>query len=78
MFKEQMNKLKSLMIKKKEENNNLNKKKIENLVFFLIVLIITLISINSILKHEDTESEDVNSPYKVLAENENSNIRKWK
>lgn len=74
MFKEQMNKIKSMILKKpeeKEETNKLsktNKRKIENLVVFLIILIITIIAINAILggKPEETKKED--SSYKVLAD----------
>ncbi len=78
MFKEQMNKFKSLFAKKAEENSEKqakpNKRKIENLAFFLIVLIVTLIAINSILgggKKENTGSDE-NSSYKVLANEEQS------
>ena len=53
MFKEQMNKLKSLIIKNTNEEGQgkkTNKRKIENLVFFLVILIVTLIAINTILR----------------------------
>lgn len=53
MFKEQMNKLKSLVIKntsEEGESGKTNKRKIENLVFFLVILIVTLIAINTILR----------------------------
>lgn len=69
MFKEQMNKIKSLISKKEEDSTNKNgKKKIDNLFAFLIILIITLIAINFILKSDEPKSENVNSPYKELAE----------
>lgn len=70
MFKEQMNKIKSLISNKKEEDstNKNGKKKIDNLFAFLIILIITLIAINFILKSDEPKSENVNSPYKELAE----------
>jgi len=71
MFKEQMNKIKSLIIKstKEDNENNKNKKKIENLAFFLIVLIITIIIINTIVKDDkkSTKSEE-DSLYKELAD----------
>lgn len=61
MFKEQMNKIKSLYLKKTEgkgeekeerlkEGGKTNKRKIENMAVFLIILIVTLIAINAILK----------------------------
>ena len=70
MFKEQMNKIKSLISNKKEgdSTNKNGKKKIDNLFAFLIILIITLIAINFILKSDEPKSENVNSPYKELAE----------
>ena len=42
MFKEQMNKIKSLILKNNEETKEegKNKKKIENLVAFLVIIII--------------------------------------
>ena len=69
MFKEQMNKIKSLIIKKDDTNKNQknDKRKIENLIVFLIVLIITLIAINMILKGGQKQNEDTDSPYKELA-----------
>ena len=75
MFKEQMNKIKSL-IKVNNDNGEEgikekpNKRKIENLVVFLIILIITLIAINTILgKGKDKKSDQTEqSAYKVLAE----------
>ena len=61
MFKEQINKIKSLYLKKTEgkgeekeerlkEGGKTNKRKIENMAVFLIILIVTLIAINAILK----------------------------
>lgn len=73
MFKEQLDKIKSLMQKKigegKKEDKT-NKKKVENLIFFLIVLIVTLIAINAILKQEETDTKEEQSPYKILADKE--------
>lgn len=70
MFKEQMNKIKSLLVKSsdepKEEKNN--KKKIENLVAFLVILIITLIAINVILKDDNKVSKENDTQYKELAQ----------
>ena len=70
MFKEQMNKIKSLKSNKKEGDSTKKKKKkkIDNLFAFLIILIITLIAINFILKSDEPKSENVDSPYKELAE----------
>ena len=71
MIKEQMNKIKNMFSKKTEgeEKPKSEKRKIENLVFLLIVLIITLISINTILKGNDKDvDEDKNGPYKELAQ----------
>ena len=65
MIKEQMNKIKNMFSKKTEgeEKPKSEKRKIENLVFLLIVLIITLISINTILKGNDKDvDEDKNGP----------------
>ncbi len=78
MFKEQMNKIKSLIIKDKgengEEREKPNKRKIENLVVFLIILIITLIAINTILSKDDVEkNEETESSYKVLANSKEDN-----
>ena len=87
MFKEQMNKFKSLILKKTEDgktedklegrNEKSNKKKMENLVVFLIVAIITLIAINNIMSHDEVDSKgDEDSSYKILAnsnKSENSN-----
>lgn len=71
MFKD---KIKSLVIRKNEGNN---KKTIENLVAFLVLLIVTIVAINIIWgKEEQTEQKNqVDSGYKVLADNINeSNI----
>ena len=60
MIKEQMNKIKNMFSKKTEgeEKPKSEKRKIENLVFLLIVLIITLISINTILKGNDKDVDE--------------------
>lgn len=73
MFKEQMNKLKSLIQKNtgtvNDGENNPNKRKIENLIVFLIILIVTLITINSILsKDKEKPKEEETSSYKTLAD----------
>lgn len=73
MFKEQMNKLKSLIQKNtgtiNDGENNPNKRKIENLIVFLIILIVTLITINSILsKDKEEPKEEETSSYKTLAD----------
>lgn len=74
MFKEQMNKLKSLIPKKiDEKDGKTNKRKIENLAFFLVVLIITLIAINSIMGNDKKETKKDEGGYKVLADIEASN-----
>lgn len=74
MFKEQMNKIKSLIIKKPENGEEIDKtkkRKIENLVAFLVILIITLIVINAILGGNiKQESKEEQGAYKVLAEKE--------
>ena len=75
MFKEQMNKIKSLIIKKPEEckeDDKTKKRKIENLVAFLIILIITLIAINAILggSNKKESKEEDQGAFKVLAEKE--------
>ena len=70
MFKEQMNKIKDLIVKNTYNGNETSndKKKIENLVFFLVILIITLIVINTILKKGGTDKNNTSeSPYKELA-----------
>lgn len=69
MFKEQMNKIKKMLMKNTEEKSEgkKDKKKIENLVAFLIILIITLIAINVILKDNSKPKENVDSAYKELA-----------
>lgn len=66
MFKEQIEKIKDLIIRKEEKDDS--KRKIENLVIFLIILIITIIIINSIWKGDDKEKEN-NSTFKELASN---------
>lgn len=73
MFKEQMNKFKSLILPKTnkeiQKEDKSNKRKIENLVVFLIILIVTMISINAILnKGEVDTKEEEESSYKVLAD----------
>ena len=68
MFKEQMNKIKSLIIKN-EDDGIKKERKIENLVVFLIILIITVITINTILKKDTKENnEPSDNTYKILAE----------
>lgn len=77
MFKEQMNKFKSLIQKNTEgiaKKNSTNKKKIENLAFFLVILIVTLIAINGILggnKKDKENKEGDKQAYKVLADLQN-------
>lgn len=56
MLKEQIEKIKSLVVKKEEGNN---KKNIENLVIFLIILIITIIAINMIWKDDKNASNNI-------------------
>ena len=76
MFKEQMNKIKALIIRNTyEENcNGFDKKKIENLVVFLIILIVTLIVINTILNGDKkNKNENRESQYKELAVESNKN-----
>lgn len=70
MFKEQMNKIKSLLMKNigEKPEGKKDKKKVENLIAFLIILIITLIAINVILKDDNKPKENVDSAYKELAE----------
>lgn len=69
MFKEQMNKIKSLIFKDKTEEGEQkkNNRKTENLVVFLIILIITLIVINAILNNDNENNENTASAYKELA-----------
>lgn len=70
MFKEQMEKIKSLVVKKEGGNN---KKSIENLVVFLIILIITIIAINVIWKEDktnDSVNQSTNTLTKQLAQND--------
>ncbi len=74
MFKEQMNKIKSLIVGNSQEEGK-NKKKIENLVAFLIILIITLIAINVILKDDKKSIENNDDPYKELANENKQNTK---
>lgn len=69
MFKEQINKIKSLILKNNAETKEegRNKKKIENLVAFLVILIITLIAINVILKDNKEPIKNNDDTYKELA-----------
>ncbi len=69
MFKEQMNKIKGLIVKNNEgtKEEGKNKKKIENLVAFLVILIITLIAINVILKDNKEPIKNNDDTYKELA-----------
>ena len=72
MIKEQLEKIKGLILKDDEGNN---KKKIENLVVFVILLIITLIVINYVWndgKKNNTNNIKEESSYKQLATNVNS------
>ena len=83
MFKEQMSKIKKLILRKTneeekgEKENKTNKRKIENLFFFLLILIITLIAINTILKDDKTGAKDEENAYKVLAESQVDTKRKY-
>ena len=84
MFKEQMNKLKKMFAKKEGENQMIdpskktNKRKIENLVFFLIVAIVTLIVINTILSGNEKDVKEEQSPYKVLANSDETKTKDGK
>ena len=72
MIKEQLEKIKGLILKDDEGNS---KKKIENLVVFVILLIITLIVINYVWndgKKNNTNNIKKESSYKQLATNVNS------
>lgn len=72
MIKEQLEKIKGLILKDDEGNS---KKKIENLVAFVILLIITLIVINYVWndgKKNNTNNIKEESSYKQLATNVNS------
>lgn len=72
MFKDKIEKLKSIIVKKTDGNN---KKNIENLVVFLVLLIITIIAINTIWGGEEKYKQEENSiSYKKLAENTDNNI----
>ena len=71
MFKEQMNKIKSMILKKpevKEGEGKTNKRKIENLAVFVVILIVTLIIINLIWgESPKTQKEPTSDPNKKLA-----------
>ena len=71
MFKESLEKIKSML---KNESKNNNKKTIENLVVFLVLLIIVIIAINTIWGNEknDKNNTDNDLRYKELAEDLNS------
>ena len=73
MFKGNIEKIKSIIVKKTNGNN---KKNIENLVVFLILLIITVIAINAIWgsEKEEVKIEENNTSYKQLAEKLENNI----
>lgn len=75
MFKEQMNKIKSLIVKNTEnEKARTNKRKIENLILFLIIAIFTLIAINAILGQDKEEvKKEEENPYTVLANSDKKN-----
>ena len=64
MFKEQFEKMKSMVVKEEGKNN---KKKIENLVVLIIILIVTIIAINTIW------NGDKKSSVKQEDENKNTN-----
>lgn len=70
MIKEQLEKIKGMILKDNEGNS---KKKIENLVVFVILLIITLIIINYIWKDDKSNSTNntEESSYKQLAKTTN-------
>lgn len=75
MIKEQIEKIKALVVKKEAKDN---KKTIENLVVFVIILIITIIAINTIWKKDNKSqsNKNTNSLGKQLAmvnETPNSN-----
>ena len=74
MFKDKIEKVKSIIIKKTDGNN---KRNIENLIVFLVLLIITVIAINAIWggNKEEAKQEDNSVSYKKLAENLDNNIR---
>ncbi len=70
MFKEQMNKIKSLIVRNTYNEGDIkpSKKKMENLVAFLIILIVTLIVMNTILNGDKkNKNETKESLYKELA-----------
>lgn len=67
-------KMKALLIKRKNENP---KRTIENLVVFILILVITIISINTIWKEDNTEESNKDKSYTTLADakqNSNTNI----
>lgn len=65
-------KIKNFITQKTEGDN---KKKIENLVTFLVLLIVTVIAINMIWGEDETQEEEKQASYRVLAnQDENSNI----
>ena len=75
MFKEQMNKIKALIVRNAydEEKVDNKKRKLENLVAFLIISIITIIIINTILNDDKNNKNDIKeSTYKELAVEENN------
>lgn len=74
MFKDKIEKVKSIIVKKTDGNN---KRNIENLIVFLVLLIITVIAINAIWGEdkEEAKREDNGASYKKLAENLDNNIR---
>lgn len=74
MFKDKIEKVKSIIVKKTDGNN---KRNIENLIVFLVLLIITVIAINAIWGEdkEEAKREDNSASYKKLAENLDNNIR---
>ena len=70
MFKEQMNKIKALIVRNnyEESSGRFDKKKMESLFVFLIILIVTLIVINTILNGDKKEKNETReSLYKELA-----------
>lgn len=75
MFKEQMNKIKALIVRNtyEEGGGRFDKRKIENLVVFLIILIVTLIVMNTILNGDKkNKNETKESLYKELADDTTS------
>lgn len=79
MFKEQMNRIKALIVRNtyEEGGGRFDKKKIENLVVFLIILIVTLIVINTILNGDKKDKNETReSLYKELASETSVNTSK--